>query len=86
MEGLVAIRILSSRYLTTATFSLCSGILFFSIHGAIGYAGRTNGDEVPLGEKFYLGGIRTLRGFKTREVGPQDNTGEYIGGEKNGLF
>jgi len=53
----------------------------FSVHGAIGYIASTNGDDVPLGEKFFLGGIRTIRGFKTREVGPEDN-GEYIGGEK----
>ena len=58
----------------------------FSIHGSIGYVGRTNGEEVPLGEKFFLGGIKTLRGFESREVGPQDSTGEYIGGEKMAYF
>lgn len=60
----------------------------FSIHGEIGYVVATSDDDVPLGEKFYLGGIRTLRGFKTREVGPTDpaDPSEYIGGEKMGYF
>ena len=54
------------------TSSLLSHVLeycFSSVHGAIGYIASTNGDDVPLGEKFFLGGIRTIRGFKTREVG-----------------
>ncbi|MFO7577907.1 MAG: outer membrane protein assembly factor BamA [Pelovirga sp.] len=53
----------------------------FSINGEIGYIRSTTSDEVPLGEKFFLGGIRTMRGFKTREVGPTEN-GEFIGGER----
>lgn len=57
----------------------------FSVHGAVGYVVATTDDDVPLGEKFYLGGIRTLRGFKSREVGPMDGD-EYIGGEKMGYF
>ena len=57
----------------------------FSIHGEVGYVTSTTDDDVPLGEKFYLGGIRTLRGFKSREVGPTED-GEYIGGEKMGYF
>lgn len=54
----------------------------FSINGEIGYIKSTRSEDVPLSEKFFLGGIRTLRGFKTREVGPVDGSGEYIGGEK----
>ena len=58
----------------------------FSIHGETGYVVSTNDDEVPITEKFFLGGIRTLRGFKSREVGPTDGNGNYIGGEKMGYF
>ena len=43
----------------------------FSIHGRIGYIQKLWGAEVPLDERFYLGGITTLRGFRTREVGPR---------------
>ncbi|NCC51604.1 MAG: outer membrane protein assembly factor BamA [Spartobacteria bacterium] len=35
---------------------------------------------VPIFDRLFLGGARTLRGFKYRDVGPRDNTGEPIGG------
>ncbi len=57
----------------------------FSVNGAVGYVGRTTDERVPLSEKFFLGGIRTLRGFKSREVGPYDGD-DYIGGEKMAYF
>jgi outer membrane protein insertion porin family len=41
---------------------------------------------VSITEKFFLGGIRTLRGFESREVGPTDENGNFIGGEKMGYF
>jgi outer membrane protein insertion porin family len=40
-----------------------------------------NGSEVPIFERLYLGGANNLRGFPYREVGPQDATGEPIGGQ-----
>jgi outer membrane protein insertion porin family len=40
-----------------------------------------NGSEVPIFERLYLGGANNLRGFPYREVGPQDVTGEPIGGQ-----
>ncbi len=43
----------------------------FSLHGQLGYLQQIGDDEVPIDERFYLGGIRTLRGFKSREVGPR---------------
>src|SRR6266581_5575645 len=39
-----------------------------------------NGSGVPIFERLYLGGANNLRGFPYREVGPQDVTGEPIGG------
>src|SRR6058998_1493986 len=39
-----------------------------------------NGAFVPIFERLYLGGANNLRGFPYREVGPQDVTGEPIGG------
>ncbi len=38
-------------------------------------------DRVPLFERFFLGGANTIRGFKFRDVGPKDATGEPIGGQ-----
>ncbi len=37
--------------------------------------------RVPLFERFFLGGANTIRGFKFRDVGPKDATGEPIGGQ-----
>jgi outer membrane protein insertion porin family len=40
-----------------------------------------NGTDVPIYERLYLGGSNNLRGFPFREVGPQDENGEPIGGK-----
>lgn len=37
-------------------------------------------DRVPLFDRLFLGGARTLRGFKYRKVGPKDEDGEPVGG------
>jgi len=52
------------------------------VHGTIGYVQSFNGKDIPVYERFYLGGINTIRGFKTRGVGPKDlTTNEVIGGD-----
>ncbi len=38
-------------------------------------------DDVPIFERLFLGGARTLRGFKYRKVGPKDEDGEPVGGK-----
>jgi outer membrane protein insertion porin family len=41
------------------------------------------GEEVPLFERFFLGGPYSVRGFRSRSISPTDsNTGELIGGNK----
>ena len=58
-----------------------------SLHGQIGYVFKTTDEEIPIDEKFFLGGLRSIRGFDTREVGPRDDlTGDFIGGEKSAFF
>lgn len=58
-----------------------------SAHGQIGYVHAFGGEEVPLDERFYLGGINTLRGFDPRQVGPYNpETDEYTGGYKQTYF
>ena len=39
------------------------------------------GAPIPIDEKFYLGGIGTLRGYSARTVSPKNND-VYVGGEK----
>jgi outer membrane protein insertion porin family len=49
------------------------------VRGRIGYMQPNEGKEVPIYERYYLGGISSLRGL--REVGPTDPaTGNVIGG------
>ncbi|MEI8225834.1 MAG: outer membrane protein assembly factor BamA [Bacteroidota bacterium] len=57
----------------------------FFIRGTAGTIQGYGGKEVPVYEKFYVGGMQTVRGFKYGEAGPLDATGEVIGG-KNQLF
>ncbi len=53
-----------------------------SIRGSFGFVYSFGGKDVPVYERYFLGGINSLRGFETRTVGPKDpSTGELIGGE-----
>ena len=65
----------------------------FSLHGQIGYVQKISDSPIPVDERFYLGGINSMRGFKTREVGPRGTytSGgvtytEYTGGDKESYF
>ena len=52
------------------------------INGEVATASQWgNGTDVPIFERLYLGGSNNLRGFPFREVGPQDENGEPIGGK-----
>ncbi|RJQ13707.1 MAG: outer membrane protein assembly factor BamA [Nitrospiraceae bacterium] len=58
----------------------------FSARGRVG-AGRGYSDrELPLYERFYVGGINTIRGLGFGEGGPRDEDGEVIGGDKELIF
>lgn len=49
------------------------------VRGRVGYMTANEGKAVPIYERYYLGGISSLRGL--RSVGPMDpSTGEVIGG------
>jgi outer membrane protein insertion porin family len=51
------------------------------LRGRLGYATGILGKELPLYERFYVGGIYTIRGLGFGEAGPRDKeTGEPIGG------
>ncbi|HEY1660795.1 MAG TPA: outer membrane protein assembly factor BamA [Verrucomicrobiae bacterium] len=42
--------------------------------GRIGVAKSINGGDVPFYDRYYLGGLYSLRGFKYRNIGPRDPT------------
>ena len=60
--------------------------LVWAVRGLFGIAEGWGGEEVPIFERFFLGGATTLRGQGTRDVSPRDAAGEKIGGDKELLF
>ncbi len=53
----------------------------FSVRGQAGYLRGYGGHDEPIYERFFLGGINTIRGFDTRTISPKDPlTGDLIGG------
>lgn len=67
------------------------------LSGTYGYVGNPGGGGVPLGERFYVGGIFTVRGFERYSLGPKIATGSArdpaafqvpftIGGNKELIF
>lgn len=55
----------------------------FVLRGQWGYVREHSGGRLPLYEKFYLGGLDSMRGFKYSSLSPRDpKTGDRIGGEK----
>jgi outer membrane protein insertion porin family len=57
----------------------------FFVKGTAGMIQSFGGKEVPIYEKFYVGGLNSIRGFKYGEAGPLDANGEAMG-SKNQLF
>ncbi|MFT3990614.1 MAG: outer membrane protein assembly factor BamA [Luteolibacter sp.] len=52
-----------------------------SLSGEIAFVDSINGDDVPIFDRMFLGGGRTLRGFEFRDIGPRDaETDEVYGG------
>ncbi|MFP3870763.1 MAG: outer membrane protein assembly factor BamA [Syntrophobacteria bacterium] len=61
----------------------CVGFL----HGKVGYAREIQGGILPIYDRFFLGGINSIRSFETADVSPRDpETGDRIGGNKMALF
>lgn len=55
----------------------------FHIKGAAGQAFENETGKLPVYEHFYLGGMNSIRGFKSANISPIDpETGERIGGDK----
>jgi len=59
--------------------------LIFSINGGTGVTNHYgSSDRVPIYERLFLGGSRSVRGFDNQEVGPKYSTGEPEGGLTDG--
>lgn len=55
------------------------------VRGEVGWITQSDSDPAPLYERFFLGGINTLRAWDWGDVGPKDENGEVIGGTTYGL-
>ncbi len=57
------------------------------LHGSMGFIHGDSEGKLPTWERFYLGGMSSLRGYNWREVSPRDpKTDDKIGGNKMMLF
>jgi outer membrane protein insertion porin family len=57
------------------------------LRGRFGYAAGFAGEELPLYERFYVGGIYSVRGLGFGEAGPRDeDSGDPIGGTEELIF
>lgn len=55
----------------------------FHVKGAAGKVIENEDDQLPVYERFYLGGMSSMRGFEYGKVSPKDpDTDERIGGDK----
>jgi outer membrane protein insertion porin family len=61
----------------------------FHLRGTVGYVDETEDNKLPVYERFYLGGINTMRGFESGQISPRDDpddpTSDRIGGDKMGF-
>ncbi len=62
-------------------FPLFWGTVGF-IHGRAGHVSENSGGKLPDYERFYLGGMNSLRGFDWRDISSYDENGDKIGGNK----
>ena len=55
----------------------------FHFKGSAGQVFENEENALPVYERFYLGGLRSVRGFDYADISPKDpDTGESIGGDK----
>jgi outer membrane protein insertion porin family len=68
-------------------FPLPFGDTTFMARGRFGYSTEMFGKTLPLYERFYVGGLSSVRGLGFGDAGPKDpNTGDPIGGTSELIF
>jgi outer membrane protein insertion porin family len=53
-----------------------------SLNGQADYGHGYGGDPLPVFKNFFAGGIGSVRGYDTSSLGPKDENGDPIGGNK----
>jgi outer membrane protein insertion porin family len=70
------------RWYYTFLRSKLLGDFTYSFGGSLGYGfgnGGLTGDELPLFERYFPGGINSIRGFETRSLGPREEKKDIFG-------
>ncbi len=70
----------------TVRYFPVAGKLTFAIRARAGYAGSFRGHSLPFFERYRLGGERSIRGFENYSVGPLNQNGDNLGGNKELLL
>jgi len=58
------------------------GTFVFAQRTRLGYGDTYNNEPLPLFRRFFPGGINSIRGYDSRQMGPKDENGEVYGGSK----
>lgn len=68
------------RYRHQSAFAL-NDTFTYNIKGRLGFGdGYNDTDDLPIYEKFYAGGVRSVRGYDFNSLGPLDSEGDAEGG------
>ncbi|HZP40910.1 MAG TPA: outer membrane protein assembly factor BamA [Candidatus Binatia bacterium] len=70
------------RWYYTFLRSKALGDFTYSFGGTLGYGfgnAGLNGNDLPLFERYFPGGINSIRGFKVRSLGPREQTKDFLG-------
>ncbi|OGP93508.1 MAG: outer membrane protein assembly factor BamA [Deltaproteobacteria bacterium RBG_16_48_10] len=60
--------------------------MVYNLRAQLGSIQSYGGRETPIYEKFFVGGLTTMRGFEYGRAGPVDETGESIGASRMLVF
>jgi outer membrane protein insertion porin family len=52
------------------------------VNGELGVAGGYDGQSLPFFKNFFVGGVSSVRGYRTGTIGPKDINGDAIGADK----
>ena len=70
----------------TAHYWPIVGKLVGMLHGQISWADGYGDESLPIFERYYMGGPKSLRGYTIKNVGPKDVLGNPLGGNQSLLL
>jgi outer membrane protein insertion porin family len=62
------------------------GKLVGMVHGTISWADGYGKDKLPIFERYYMGGPKSLRGYTIKNIGPKDVNNNPLGGNQSLLL